>query len=78
MYTILVLMSYSYNDKAFCVLLFADMNKLVIVFALVALVAAAHANYFYPTYPKGVYGKYGGLVGGNFGGGFSPKVISVV
>ena len=60
---------------------FPDMNKLVIVFALVALVAAAHADYYYPSYPsypKGVYGKYGGLVGGNFGGGFSPKVISVV
>ena len=52
------------------------MNKLVIVFALVALVAAAHANY----YPLGGYGKFGGgfnnigrgrFIGGvgQFGGG---------
>ena len=76
----IVLMSYSYNDKAFCVLLFADMNKLVIVFALVALVAAAHANY----YPLGGYGKFGGgfnNIGrgrffggvGQLGGGFAGQ-----
>ena len=44
---------------------FADMNKLVIVFALVALVASAHANYIYP---QGGYGKFGGGFN-NFGGG---------